>query len=122
MVFDLDDEVVGDAEVVRDADAVVIDRLRQILDLQRHDPTRRLVSRLVHLPVRALPDLLQLLGPSQPKKGTRRRSERERDGWASLRRKGREGEAEVGPTCRHRASKRLFTGWPDPMVDEGVTD
>jgi hypothetical protein len=46
MVFDLDEEAV-DAEVVGDADAVVyVDRLHQILDLSRRDPTCRLLLTL----------------------------------------------------------------------------
>jgi hypothetical protein len=81
MVFDMDEEVVGDAKVVGDVDAVVnVNRLHQILDLQHRDPTCRLHPRLVHLLMRALPDLLRLLVQvhRNPKKGTRRRRQSER--------------------------------------------
>jgi hypothetical protein len=78
---------------------------------------------LVHLPVRALPDLLQLL--IQAHCNPRRRRGGGGEGWGPSE---RAGEGEVGPTYRHRVSERLsWDGWGssdllDPTVKEGATD
>jgi hypothetical protein len=75
---------------------------------------------LVHLPVRALPDLLQFLVQvhRNPRRGRRGRG----DEWGASERAGK-----VGPTYRHRVSERLSRDDRgsfdlDPTVEDGATD